>query len=351
MVENVWNFVEIMEWRGEGRVGGNYGARCFAQGFVRFELTLCLLVNCALPFVIERVETTLNRYSDNFSCSIIWSFRYREFENIKHTSIRSVIFNQSVTMDITSGVELRRIVTNIHDPVKNISNDIIPLKRSIHTYTPTHVRRHNTWSIPLRISKRRVKRERRMVRFFQYLASGRSWAIVDRQPAVTVPRESSPTEAHIVATLPYARHAFLPSAPNIPKSATATWGHLNKNLMWKVTNSPQLRKKKKLAHSLARSCRVLFRSIFSFLSLCSSANCFSNWLHGVPRSFCSIWFSFFVFQHVFPITFMFPRSLFDKHLETHFAHLEDTSWLDQTRRFETAWRCGENRFRWNMFVG
>ncbi|XP_048264306.1 latrophilin Cirl-like isoform X2 [Bombus affinis] len=66
-----------------------------------------------------------------------------------------------------------------------------------------------------------------------YLASGRSWAIVDRQPAVTVPRESSPTEAHIVATLPYARHAFLPSAPNIPKSATATWGHLNKNLMWK----------------------------------------------------------------------------------------------------------------------
>lgn len=125
-------------------MGGNYGARCFAQGFVRFELTLCLLVNCALPFVIERVETTLNRYSDNFSCSIIWSFRYREFENIKHTSIRSVIFNQSVTMDITSGVELRRIVTNIHDPVKNISNDIIPLKRSIHTYTPTHVRRHNT---------------------------------------------------------------------------------------------------------------------------------------------------------------------------------------------------------------
>ncbi|XP_076659133.1 latrophilin Cirl isoform X3 [Halictus rubicundus] len=66
-----------------------------------------------------------------------------------------------------------------------------------------------------------------------YLASGRSWAIVDRQPAVTVPGESSPTEAHIVATLPYARHAFLPSAPNIPKSATATWGHLNKNLMWK----------------------------------------------------------------------------------------------------------------------
>lgn len=78
-----------------------------------------------------------------------------------------------------------------------------------------------------------------MVGFFQYLASGRSWAIVDRQPAVTVPGESSPTEAHIVATLPYARHAFLPSAPNIPKSATATWGHLNKNLMWKVTNSPQ----------------------------------------------------------------------------------------------------------------
>lgn len=72
----------------------------------------------------------------------------------------------------------------------------------------------------------------------QYLVSGRSWAIVDRQPAVTVPGESASTEAHIVATLPYARHAFLPSAPNIPKSATATWGHLNKNLMWKVTNSP-----------------------------------------------------------------------------------------------------------------
>lgn len=71
---------------------------------------------------------------------------------------------------------------------------------------------------------------------FQYLVSGRSWAIVDRQPAVAVPSESSGTETHIVATLPYARHAFLPSAPNIPKSATATWGHLNKNLMWKVTN-------------------------------------------------------------------------------------------------------------------
>ncbi|KAG5345723.1 LPHN protein, partial [Acromyrmex charruanus] len=68
---------------------------------------------------------------------------------------------------------------------------------------------------------------------FDYLVSGRSWAIVDRQPAVTVPGEPASTEAHIVATLPYARHAFLPSAPNIPKSATATWGHLNKNLMWK----------------------------------------------------------------------------------------------------------------------
>ncbi|XP_018398938.1 PREDICTED: latrophilin Cirl-like [Cyphomyrmex costatus] len=67
----------------------------------------------------------------------------------------------------------------------------------------------------------------------RYLVSGRSWAIVDRQPAVTVPGEPASTEAHIVATLPYARHAFLPSAPNIPKSATATWGHLNKNLMWK----------------------------------------------------------------------------------------------------------------------
>ncbi|EGI58401.1 Latrophilin-3 [Acromyrmex echinatior] len=67
----------------------------------------------------------------------------------------------------------------------------------------------------------------------RYLVSGRSWAIVDRQPAVTVPGEPASSEAHIVATLPYARHAFLPSAPNIPKSATATWGHLNKNLMWK----------------------------------------------------------------------------------------------------------------------
>lgn len=150
------------------------------------------------------------------------------------------------------------------DPVKHISNDNIPSERSIHTYTPTHVRRHDTWSIPLRISKRRVKRERRMVRFFQYLASGRSWAIVDRQPAVTVPRESSPTEAHIVATLPYARHAFLPSAPNIPKSATATWGHLNKNLMWKVTNSPQLRRK---TRSLARSLVSCVVSIDLFLSL------------------------------------------------------------------------------------
>lgn len=164
-----------------------------------------------------------------------------------------------------------RIVTNKQTndgPVEHISNDIVPSKRSIHTYTPTHVRRHNnTWSIPLRISKRRVKRERRMVRFFQYLASGRSWAIVDRQPAVTVPRESSPTEAHIVATLPYARHAFLPSAPNIPKSATATWGHLNKNLMWKVTNSPQLRRKSSLTRSLARSLVSCVVSIDLFLSL------------------------------------------------------------------------------------
>lgn len=134
-------------------------------------------------------------------------------------------------------------------------------------YTDSSRTQHSI-SSPFRISKRRVKRERRMVRFLQYLASGRSWAIVDRQPAVTAPRESSSTEAHIVATLPYARHAFLPSAPNIPKSATATWGHLNKNLMWKVTNSPQLkrkeRKKKKgsLARSLARV--VLFRSNFPF---------------------------------------------------------------------------------------
>ena len=142
----------------------------------------------------------------------------------------------------------------------------------IYTYTDSSRTQHSI-SSPFRINKRRVKRERRMVRFLQYLASGRSWAIVDRQPAVTAPRESSSTEAHIVATLPYARHAFLPSAPNIPKSATATWGHLNKNLMWKVTNSPQLKRKKKkkkkkekkkkrLARSLARV--VLFRSNFPF---------------------------------------------------------------------------------------
>lgn len=138
----------------------------------------------------------------------------------------------------------------------------------IYICTQDSSRTQHSISSPFR-SERRVKRERRMVRFLQYLASGRSWAIVDRQPAVTAPRESSSTEAHIVATLPYARHAFLPSAPNIPKSATATWGHLNKNLMWKVTNSPQLRKKKKkkrLAGSLARSLVrvVLFRSNFPF---------------------------------------------------------------------------------------
>lgn len=132
----------------------------------------------------------------------------------------------------------------------------------IYICTQDSSRTQHSISSPFR-SERRVKRERRMVRFLQYLASGRSWAIVDRQPAVTAPRESSSTEAHIVATLPYARHAFLPSAPNIPKSATATWGHLNKNLMWKVTNSPQLRKKKKrLARSLVRV--VLFRSNFPF---------------------------------------------------------------------------------------
>lgn len=146
-------------------------------------------------------------------------------------------------------------------------------------YTDSSRTQHSI-SSPFRISKRRVKRERRMVRFLQYLASGRSWAIVDRQPAVTAPRESSSTEAHIVATLPYARHAFLPSAPNIPKSATATWGHLNKNLMWKVTNSPQLKRKerkKKKARSLARSLvSCCFVRTFLFLSLCSLRHCFSN---------------------------------------------------------------------------
>lgn len=67
--------------------------------------------------------------------------------------------------------------------------------------------------------------------------SGRGWPTADRQAAVTVPHESSTSENHVVATLPHARNAFFPSAPNIPKSATATWGPLNKNLMWKVTNS------------------------------------------------------------------------------------------------------------------
>ncbi|XP_020288544.1 latrophilin Cirl-like isoform X3 [Pseudomyrmex gracilis] len=64
-----------------------------------------------------------------------------------------------------------------------------------------------------------------------YLMSGRSLAVVDRQPAITMPGELTSNEAHIVASLPHARHAFLPSAPNIPQSAT--WGHLNKNLTWK----------------------------------------------------------------------------------------------------------------------
>ncbi|XP_020707025.2 latrophilin Cirl isoform X2 [Athalia rosae] len=73
-----------------------------------------------------------------------------------------------------------------------------------------------------------------------YLVSGGGWVTNDRQPssvpatatAINTPRETPSSDAHIVATLPHARHAF-PSAPNIPKSATATWGPLNKNLMWK----------------------------------------------------------------------------------------------------------------------
>ena len=277
-------------WGGEE--GRNYGARCFAQGKGFREIRVNPLFTGKLRYLCNRTCRKRCWISDDFS-DISPTFNHLVLKLkilTTHPRLRDhdPIRSFQSECDITSTVELHRIVTNDDDPVKHISNDIVPSKRSIHTYTPTHVRRHNTWSIPLRISKRRVKRERRMVRFFQYLASGRSWAIVDRQPAVTVPRESSPTEAHIVATLPYARHAFLPSAPNIPKSATATWGHLNKNLMWKVTNSPQLRRKSSLTRSLARSCRVLFRSIFSFLSLCSSANCFSNWLHGVPRSFCSI---------------------------------------------------------------
>lgn len=170
-------------------------------------------------------------------------------------------------------------------------------------YTDSSRTQHSI-SSPFRISKRRVKRERRMVRFLQYLASGRSWAIVDRQPAVTAPRESSSTEAHIVATLPYARHAFLPSAPNIPKSATATWGHLNKNLMWKVTNSPQLkrkeRKKKRLARSLARSCRVVsfelsFFSHYVLYAIVSLIDCM------VCHDFFI--FCFFHSLHSFSLTF------------------------------------------------
>lgn len=69
----------------------------------------------------------------------------------------------------------------------------------------------------------------------QYLVSSRGWATSDKQAEQH--DLTSPTEAHKVSTLPHARYAFFPSAPNIPKSATATWGHLNKNLMWKVTNN------------------------------------------------------------------------------------------------------------------
>ena len=72
----------------------------------------------------------------------------------------------------------------------------------------------------------------------QYLVSGRGWPSTERQAAVAAPNETSTvSDAHAVATLPHARHAYFPSAPNIPKSATATWGPINKNLMWKVTNS------------------------------------------------------------------------------------------------------------------
>ncbi|XP_074098364.1 latrophilin Cirl isoform X2 [Cotesia typhae] len=69
-----------------------------------------------------------------------------------------------------------------------------------------------------------------------YLMSGRGWPNNDRQPAAPVApvtRETASTDASAVATLPHTRHAFFPSAPNIPKSATATWGPINKNLMWK----------------------------------------------------------------------------------------------------------------------
>ncbi|XP_011300619.1 latrophilin Cirl isoform X1 [Fopius arisanus] len=69
-----------------------------------------------------------------------------------------------------------------------------------------------------------------------YLMSGRGWqSSIDRQPipVANEPRETATTDAHAVATLPHSRHGFFPSTNNLPKSATATWGPINKNLMWK----------------------------------------------------------------------------------------------------------------------
>lgn len=77
----------------------------------------------------------------------------------------------------------------------------------------------------------------------QYLMSGRGWQNnIDRQPmpVANEPRETASTDAHAVATLPHSRHGFFPTTNNLPKSATATWGPINKNLMWKVTNQNKI---------------------------------------------------------------------------------------------------------------
>ncbi|KAF7990078.1 hypothetical protein HCN44_009021 [Aphidius gifuensis] len=73
-----------------------------------------------------------------------------------------------------------------------------------------------------------------------YLMSGRGWTNNnnnnnnDRQQVMaTEPHETASTDAHAVATLPHSRHGFFPTTTSLPKSATATWGPINKNLMWK----------------------------------------------------------------------------------------------------------------------
>lgn len=101
-----------------------------------------------------------------------------------------------------------------------------------------------------------------------------------------------------------------------------------------------------------------FHRTFLFLSLCSSAivsliDCMV--CHGLFRSFSfTFHFSTCFFSCFFSFFFLrshlsrYNGTLLDKHLETHFAHLEDTSWFDETRCFETAWRCGDNCFRWKI---